>query len=199
MFVEGGYRPDGEQFAERSASDQAFTVSNPLDLVGNIRALVAQAAAEQGKDFKGASWLRENISLMYHGSTRSEKDRQAFFFALRAAWDLVAYKELDGEYNNTVYNDISGYIRVFKSRTLTLDPLGVSLLDAMAQALDIADYTPGQDSFDISPFSIQATMERIEKGALYSSPLSLHFLVEAPQAANSSYNESGWMPDWNWA
>jgi hypothetical protein len=32
-----------------------------------------------------------------------------------------------------------------------------------------------------------------------SLALSLHFLVEAPQAANNSYNESGWMPDWNCA
>jgi transketolase len=34
---------------------------------------------------------------------------------------------------------------------------------------------------------------------LVERPLSLHFLVEAPQAANNSYNESGWMPDWNCA
>ena len=173
VFVEGGYRPDGEQFTERSASDQIFTVGNPVDLVGNIRALVDQERAEQGEGFNAASWLRENISLMYHGTTPAEKDKQAFFFALRAAWDLVAYKELDGEHNNDVYMDINGYINVFKSKTITLDPLGVSLLDAMAEALDI-EHTPGHDTFDISLFSIQATMERIENGAVlygtYGSP-----------------------------
>ena len=36
--MEREYRPGGEQFAEGSASDQAFTVDNPVDLVGNIRA-----------------------------------------------------------------------------------------------------------------------------------------------------------------
>src|SRR6266480_302666 len=37
-YMEREYRPGGEQFAEGSASDQAFTVDNPVDLVGNIRA-----------------------------------------------------------------------------------------------------------------------------------------------------------------
>lgn len=30
-----------------------------------------------------------------------------------------------------------------------------------------------------------------------STTLSLHFLVEPPQAANRPYKESGWTPDWN--
>lgn len=172
-MIDSEVRPGGEQFAEQSASDQAFTIGNSVDLVGNIRAFVEQARAEQGENFNPASWLRENISLMYYGTTPSEKDKQAFFFALRAAWDLVAYKELDDEHNNDVYMDINGYIHVFRSNTITLDPLGVSLLDAMAQALDI-EHMPGQDTFDISLFSIQATMERIEQGAVlygtYGSP-----------------------------
>jgi hypothetical protein len=37
------------------------------------------------------------------------------------------------------------------------------------------------------------------RGFYWTLTLSLHFLVEAPQAANNSYNESGWMPDWNCA
>ena len=38
-----------------------------------------------------------------------------------------------------------------------------------------------------------------EKGVLHvrRSSLSLHFLVEPPQAAKSSYKESSWTPDWN--
>src|SRR6266699_4622942 len=34
---------------------------------------------------------------------------------------------------------------------------------------------------------------------LKKKPLSLHFLVGPPQAANRSYKESGWTPDWNWS
>ncbi len=164
------YRSEGEQFAERSASDQVFAVGNPVDLVGNIRAIVQQEQANRSEDFNPASWLRTNIDTMFQQVPGDEREKQAFFYKLRAAWDLVAYEELDGEHNDSVYTDIRGCTHVFRSHTLTLSPLGVTLLDAMAEALDIPDHTPGQAEFDISLFSSSATMERIRKGALYSSP-----------------------------
>ncbi len=170
MLVEGDYRP-GEQFAEGSASDQAFALGNPIDFAGNIRAIVEQERANRSEDFNPASWLRGKIDVIFHEAVHQEQpeEKQDFFYALRAAWDLVAYAELDGEHSESVYGDINGYINVSDTHTVTLPPLGVTLLDAMAEALDIP-HTPGQAEFDISLFSGSATMQRIRKGALYSSP-----------------------------
>jgi len=185
MLAEAGYTPDGEQFTERSASDQAFTLGSPVDFAGNIRAIVQQEQANRSEDFNPASWLRGKIDVIFHEAVPGEK--QEFFYALRAAWDLVAYEQIDGEHNNTAYYDIRGCIPVFRSHTLTLSPLGVTLLDAMAEALDIP-YTPGQGTFDISLFSSAATMERIRKGALYSSPS----LDEVRRAIAPKESESSW-------
>ncbi|SRR6266702_7170294 len=172
MFVEGDYRPGGEQFAEESGGDQVFAVGNPIDLAGNIRAIVEQERANRSEDFNPASWLRGNMGVMFHEAVEQQQpeEKQEFFYALRAAWDLVAYEELDGEHSDSVYSDIRGCTHVFRSHTLTLSPLGVTLLDAMGEALDIPDHTPGQAEFDISLFSSSATMERIRNGALYRSP-----------------------------
>ena len=171
MLVEGGFTPNGEQYAEGSASEQAFTVGNPVDLVGNLRAIVQQEQANRSEEFNPASWLRGKIDVIFHEAVRQyqPEEKQDFFYGLRAAWDLVAYQELDGEHSDSVYSDIRGYTHVFRSHTLTLSPLGVTLLDAMAEAIDI-EHTPGQDTFDISLFSGSATRERIQQGALYRSP-----------------------------
>jgi len=171
MLVEAGFTPNGEQFAEGSGSDQAFAVGNPVDLAGNIRTIVEQERANRSEDFNPASWLRGNMGVMFHEAVEQQQpqEKQAFFYALRAAWDLIAYEELDGEHSESVYGDIRGCTHVFRSHILTLSPLGVTLLDAMSEALDIP-HTPGQAEFDISLFSSTATMERISKGALYRSP-----------------------------
>jgi hypothetical protein len=171
VVVEAGFTPNGEQFAEGSASDQAFTLGNPIDFAGNIRAIVQQEQANRSEDFNPAWWLRGKIDIIFHEAIHHEQpeEKQDFFYALRAAWNLVAYEQIDGEHNDTAYDDIRGCTHVFGSHTLTLSPLGVTLLDAMAEALDIP-HTPRQAEFDISLFSSAATMERIEKGALYRSP-----------------------------
>jgi hypothetical protein len=160
----------GGDFSERSASDQVFALSSAVDLVGNIRGMVQQEQASRSKDFNPASWLRKNIDTLFNQVPGDEREKQEFFYTLRAAWDLVAYEQLHGETSSAIYNDINGYTNVFGSKTLVLKPLGVTLLDAMAEALDIP-HTPRQDKFDISLFSEEATMERANRRvSLFSSP-----------------------------
>ncbi|HYT42183.1 MAG TPA: hypothetical protein VEP90_07545, partial [Methylomirabilota bacterium] len=67
-MIEAGNRPDGEQFAEGSASDQAFTVGNPVDFAGNIKALVDQERERQGGHFNAAWFLRKEMRLLYHAT-----------------------------------------------------------------------------------------------------------------------------------
>lgn len=167
-------RPGGEYFAEGSASDQAFTVGNPIDFEGNIRAIVQQEQANRSEDFNPAWWLRGEIGVMFaqqldQSQPEVKKEQQLFFYALRAAWDLVAYEQIDGEHNDSAYHDINGYTHVFRSETIRLSPLGVTLLDAMAEALDIP-HNLGQAEFDISLFSDEALWEKIENEEESTNP-----------------------------
>jgi hypothetical protein len=167
MGVEGEYRPGGEQFAERSASDQAFAVGDPVDLVGSIWALVEEERANRSNDFNPAWWLRGEINAMFEEAIAQNEpeEKQDFYYTLRAAWSLVAYEQIDGEHNKLAYEAINGYTHVYRSETIRLSPSEVALLDAMAEALEIPDHTPGQVEFDISLFSDQVRWEKIETKA----------------------------------
>jgi len=170
MLVEGEYKPGGEQFAERSASDQLFSVGNPVDLVGNIRALVEQERARQGENFNAAWFLRKEMRLIYETAPGQTEplDKGLFFDDLHIAWGLVAWDKLEG-YRDTVYGETQTYLSVMQSfgrvqeGRMQLSPLGAALLDAMAEAIGI-EHTPGQDTFDLSLFSSIEAMERIDRG-----------------------------------
>src|SRR2546421_10419058 len=148
-------RPDGEQFAEGSASDQAFAVGNAIDLVDNIRVLVDRERARSGEQFNAAWFLRKQMRSLYSGTEL--EDKGLFFDDLHIAWGLVAWDEL-AAYRYTVYAETQTYLgamqelgRVREGR-MQLSPLGVTLLDAMAEAIGI-ERTPGQDTFDLSLFT----------------------------------------------
>jgi len=177
IFIEGGNRPGGEQFAEGSASDQAFAVGNPVDLVGNIKAAVAEARANWKVDaeFNPVWWLDWQLESIanhaYFDSIRVSlpqlereiaDDKNAFFDALHVAWKLVTYEQGDGENNYSIYSDIRGYASAYQTRSVTLPPLGVTLLDAMAEALDIP-HKPGQAKFNVEPLLTGAT-EKVMRG-----------------------------------
>lgn len=183
-------RPGSEQFGERSASDQAFTVGNAIDLVGNIRALVDQERARRGEDFNAAMWLGGNLDSMataaYFDSQTVllpsqeraiAEDKHQFLWGLRVAWYLRAYQEVDGEHNYYIYRDIEGYASAYQTRSVILPLLGVSLLDAMAEALDIP-HTPGQSEFNVHPLLIGA----IDKVMSHQNPMPT--LEEVRQAIN---------------
>jgi hypothetical protein len=168
MLVEaGGYRPNGEQFAEGSANDQAFTVGNPVDLEGNIRTLVEQARAEQGENFNAAWFLRKEMrSLFYTAGQNEPIEKGLFFDDLHIAWGLVAWDELE-DYRYTVYSETQTYLSVMQTfgrvreGRMQLSPLGVTLLDAMAEAVGL-EHAPGQDTFDLSFFQSTEAIARIE-------------------------------------
>jgi len=90
-----------------------------------------------------------------------QAEKHEFLWGLRVAWNVVAYEQMDGENNKGVYENISMFSKVYDTTSVTLPPLGVTWLDAMAEALDIPDHTPGQATFDIYPFSQEATHERV--------------------------------------
>jgi len=160
-----------QQFGETSGSGQSFNLDKPIDLVGNIRSMIQQERASRTEHFNPAWWLRGKIGVIVNEAVgqKQPREKQEFFYALRAAWDLVAYEQIDGENSTSAYRDINGYTHVFRSKTLTLSPLGVTLLDAMAEALDIP-HKPGQARFDISLFSEEATHEKVRSNTPSLSP-----------------------------
>ena len=108
-----------------------------------------------------AMWLGGNLDSMINDAYFDSKtvllpsqereiaeDKQKFLWGLRAAWYLRAYQEVDGENNYSVFCDIRGYCSAYQTRSITQAPLGVTLLDAMAEALNIP-YTPGQSEFNV--------------------------------------------------
>jgi hypothetical protein len=166
--MEKEYRPDGEQFTERSASDQAFGIGSSVDLVGNIRAFVDQERERQGGNFNAAWFLRSNLRSLYHAAPDTEQEKALFFDDLHIAWGLVAWDALEG-HQDTVYGETQTYASVMQrferlhDKKLQVSPLGVAMLDAMAEAIGL-EHTPGQDTFDLSLFDSMETMARIDRG-----------------------------------
>ena len=161
------YRPDGDQFTERSASDQAFAVGNSIDLVGNMRAIIAQERERQGGTFQAAWFLRSNLYSLFHAGA-ADQEKRLFFDDLHIAWGLVAWDALEG-HQDTVYEETLTYVGVMQrferlpEKKLHVGPLGVAMLDAMAEAIGL-EHTPGQDTFDLSLFSSTEAMARIRRG-----------------------------------
>lgn len=173
---------------EQRGSGELFSVGEPVDLVGNIRAMVQQGRAEwervgMGRDFNTAWFLRDSLSTVARHTFSQVRrlkalnpsfeeiegleEKQDFIDDVRVAWQLVAYEQLIGEKSNNVYTDIRTHRRGRSS--ITLSPLGVTLLDAMAEALDIP-HRQGQAKFDVSLFSGQAAREKIRSGAQSLAP-----------------------------
>jgi hypothetical protein len=105
-----------------------------------------------------------------HTATEQNKplNKGLFFDDLHIAWGLVAWDELE-DYQDTVYSETQTYVSVMQSfgkvreGRMQLSPLGVTVLDAMAEAIGI-EHTPGQDTFDLSLFSLTEAMARIRRG-----------------------------------
>jgi hypothetical protein len=143
-MLEGEYRPGGEQFAEGSASDQAFTLGNPVDLAGNIRALIQQET--KGK-VHPAVWLRFKVKNMVKEAigTKAPKEKSQFFIDAFNAYSILAYNHFPEEERPTVAMDL----RIWASEGVTLeDPRSLQLVETMAEATDIP-YTPGQTRFEL--------------------------------------------------
>lgn len=169
---------------ERREHRQQPRLDRPLNLVGNIRALVAEARANWRGigPFNPAMWLGDNLNSLtesaWHQSQASgayalppqervlEEEKHQFLWGLRAAWYLVAYKEVEGEKNHNIYFAIESYASAYNVQSISLPPLGVRLLDAMAEALDIP-HRPGQDSFNIEPLLTGA----IDKAMNHQNPM----------------------------
>lgn len=108
-------------------------------------------------------------TIMYSATRQIEPpDKGLFFDDLHIAWGLVAWNELEG-YQDTVYSETQTYLNVMQSfgrgreGRMQLSPLGVTLLDVMAEAIGI-EHTTGQDTFDLSLFSSREAMARIRRG-----------------------------------
>ncbi len=141
-------RPNGEQFAEGSASDQAFAVGSSVDLAGNLRAMVQQARAEWTGQFDAAWWLRKKLKVTFfeaEARTVSE-ETQELMRDVMSAYDILAYEH----YIYDDYRRSAGIsLAVYAAQGVTLeDPHGRQLLEAMAEATDIP-FTPGQTRFEL--------------------------------------------------
>ncbi len=154
-MIEAEYRPDGEQFAEGSASDQTFTVGNSVDLEGNISALVQQERAKvegvigkEKADVYIRSWMGRKLHAMSHQQATDEAN--SFLLHLGYAYDVVAFSAYDDDTQDTVAMGLRGYAMVYDQTSITLNPFGVRLLDAMAAATNIPNYTPGQQKIELS-------------------------------------------------
>ena len=151
---------------EGEAISYSAQTDRPLDLVGNIRTFVEQERARRaryGEELNAAWFLRTEIdSIARFAVGRKEPEEKVEFFdALRIAWQLRAYGELE-PFRSRIYGDILTHSSIF-GESITLDPLGVTLLDAMAEAIGIEEHTPGQAKFDISLFSEETMHEKAVK------------------------------------
>jgi hypothetical protein len=96
------------------------------------------------------------------------QNKDLFFDDLHIAWGLVAWDEL-ADYTDAVYGETRTYVSVMQSfgrvkgEKMQLSPFGVTLLDAMSEAIGI-EHTPGQNTFDLSLFSSTEAMARIRRG-----------------------------------
>jgi hypothetical protein len=164
-----------QQFGERSGSGESFSVDKPIDLVGSIRGFIEQEKASHSRSwvdryFNAAWFLRKEMrSIMYVSTGQNEPEEKGLFFDdLHIAWGLVAWDKLEG-YQDTVYEETQTYLGVMQSfgrvreGRMQLSPAGVTLLDAMSEAIGI-EHTPGQDTFDLSLFRSTEAMARIERG-----------------------------------
>ena len=193
--MEKEYRPDGEQFTEKSASDQAFAVGSSVDLVGNIRAFVEQERAKYRRQFNAAWFLRKEMRSLYHAAPDTEQEKALMFDDLLVAWGLVAWDALEG-HQDTVYEETLIYVGVMQrferlpDKKLHVSPLGVAMLDAMAEAIGL-EHTQGQDTFDLSLFDSMETMDRIERGLvpedhIYPLPTSQEVKMAITKSVDTS-------------
>jgi hypothetical protein len=163
MVVEAEYRPVVPVIDRGEENDQEENaLSSPFDLEGNIRTLVEQerisyqqakaqferASGAKEPDFNAALWMRRKLVSMSREQT--EKEAANFMFDLKTAWDVVAFLLYDEDSQDTAKSDLSTYAELFDRRSVLLNPLGVRLLDAMAAATDIPNYTPGQHEIELS-------------------------------------------------
>ena len=182
----GAGLPGPAEGNERREHRQQPHLDRPLNLAGNIRALVAEARATwplKDVKFNAAWWLDERLESVAHdafaiykrsGYQEEPEDKLLFLIDLRIAWRLVTYEQQNGE-SGSGYTYLSGQANLSRNMngrtsSITLSPLGVSLLDAMAEALDIPDHTIGQGTFDLSLFNTYAQMERLRRNAPNLAP-----------------------------
>src|SRR6266487_4833681 len=78
----------GSSSGEQRGSDHSFSLDKPVDLVGNIRSMIEQEKAKRTELFNPAWWLRGKIGVIFEEAveTKQPREKQAFFYALRAAW-----------------------------------------------------------------------------------------------------------------
>ena len=145
-------------FGETSGSGQSFNLDKPIDLVGNMRALVDQAREESGRrEFNAPLWLRGQIDFLFRSKAASNKaprEIAALALDLRTAWDVVAYNAYPQEEDlrDSINSHLRRYALIHNTNSVTLtNPLAVQFLDAMAEATDIP-HTPGETTFDLTAF-----------------------------------------------
>ena len=145
-------------FGETVGSGQSFNLDKPVDLVGNMRALIDMARVEsKGRGFNAPLWLRGQIDFLFRSKAASNiapREIAALALDLRTAWDVVAYNAYpqDEDSRNSINFHLRQYALIHKTNSVKLtDPLAVQFIDAIAEATDIP-HTPGETTFDLTPF-----------------------------------------------
>jgi hypothetical protein len=83
-------------------------------------------------------------------SQQATDEAESFLWDLKHAYDIVAFSAYDPDTQDTVAMELKGYATVYDRKSITLNPFGVRLLDALAEATNIPDYTPGQHEIELS-------------------------------------------------
>jgi hypothetical protein len=141
----------GRGSGERRGSEQLFSLDRPVDIEGTIRGFVNEAKAQHRGEFNTAWWLRSKVRDQSEQMARTNRNASLFFHELGVAYDLIAYQRYPKkeEIREVVEEDLKTYRSAFDREEVKLNPLGVRLLDAMAEATGVP-YTPGQDTFELS-------------------------------------------------
>ena len=158
---------------------QSWSDAPHEQLVGIFRGLIWKERQTRGKD----GWLQPPAAIIANAlageATRYyplEEQRREYFDQLTHAWDVISYEHYQdyrsGKPSNPQFQVghlLSGYYRHAKARNeprpeiITLDPLQVKILDALAEAANIP-HQRGQTEIEIpEPFRSDAWYAQLQK------------------------------------
>jgi len=83
-------------------------------------------------------------------SQQATDEAGSFLWDLAHAYDVVAFSAYDPDTQDTVAMELRVYAMGMDKGSVTLNPLGVRLLDALAEATNIPEYTPRQQEIELS-------------------------------------------------
>ncbi len=88
-------------FGETGGSGQSFNLDKPVDLVGNMRALIDQARVESRGEFNAPMWLRRQLGDLFRSKAASTDPLAVQFLDAMAEATDIPHKPGQTTFNLT--------------------------------------------------------------------------------------------------